>query len=264
MIKFSSLFSGSSGNCSYVYHNGHAILIDAGVSCQKIMMGLQEHQLTLQEIEGILLTHEHSDHIQGLKLLVDKHEIPLYCKRLTYEALHERYKPQNLANIYFIDDYQIPFQFPKTGFHVESYPISHDVQDGCFYIFQFADVKIVHITDTGYVAEHLESVLENADVYFIESNHEPALVLQSKYPWHIQQRILSDYGHLSNKDCALLLRKIIGEKTKHIILGHLSEENNRPDIALANIQEMLKKMERTDITLDCAEKNNVLKKPIKI
>lgn len=258
-MEYTVLYSGSSGNCAYVREEDAVMLIDAGVSGKRIKEGLSTHHIALEQVAGILLTHEHSDHVLGLKQLVDRHNISLYTNQKTYNAIPEKYRPQNLENVQFIQE---TFSHPAFSLSVHGLPISHDVVDGRCYIFENADSKIVYLTDTGYVPEKYYDKLRNANGYIIESNHEPELVLQSRYPWHIQQRILSDKGHLSNADCAILLQNIIGEKTKYVTLAHLSEENNRADIAYNRISHALKEIDRAEISIQIAEKCNTHYPPI--
>ena len=252
-MEFTVLYSGSSGNCSYVKEDGKVFLIDAGVSGKRIRDALGEHDIRIEQVAGVFLTHEHSDHVTGLKQMIDRFNVPLFTNERTYAAIPEKYRPQTRENIKFV---QGIFKPEYTALTIEGLPISHDVVDGRFYIFDNKKNRVVYLTDTGYVNERLYQQITNADGYIIESNHEPELVLQSRYPWHIQQRILSDKGHLSNADCATLLQRIVGDSTKHITLAHLSEENNRSDIAYNRTVSALKQVQRDKITVQVAEKCN--------
>lgn len=261
MMRYTVLFSGSSGNCAYISIGEDTLLIDAGVSCKKIVNGLKEHDIELEQIKGILLTHEHTDHVIGLKQLVDKYGITLYLTEKTYHAISFKYRPAIRENLVFIKD-TVNFGGETTA--ISCLPISHDVVDGKFYIIQDAEKKLVYLTDTGYVPERYYPMLQNADGYIVESNHEPELVLQSRYPWNIQHRILSDKGHLSNQDCAILLQNIVGENTTDIILAHLSEETNRPDIAYNRVKDALEQINRQTIRVSVAKRDNVDFPSIKI
>lgn len=258
-MEYTVLYSGSSGNCAYIKEKESILLVDAGVSGKKIKEGLAVHNIALEQVGGVLLTHEHSDHVTGLKQLIDRYQIPLYTNQKTYNAIPEKYRPQQITNINFVHE---EFTNPEFSMSIKGLPISHDVVDGRFYIFETDKSKLVYLTDTGYVAEKYYASIQNADGYVIESNHEPELVLQSRYPWHIQQRILSDKGHLSNADCAILLQKIVGDRTKHITLAHLSEENNRADIAYNRITHAMQQINRAEIDVAIAEKSNIHKKAI--
>ena len=261
MVEFSVLYSGSSGNCSYIKINNQVFLIDAGVSCKRIFSALASHDILPEQIAGILLTHEHTDHVIGLKQLVDRFAIPLYTNEPTLLAINDKYRPQNMQDIhFFVDDYLL---LAELAVRIDAYPISHDVEDGRFYVFENHQWKFVYLTDSGYVPEKYYDALRNANGYIIESNHEPELVMQSRYPWHIQQRIISDKGHLSNQDSSLLMQKIIGERTKNIVLAHLSEENNRPDIAYNRmINALLDSEYSDDVVVKVATKDNVEMLPI--
>ncbi|MGL5042678.1 MAG: MBL fold metallo-hydrolase [Culicoidibacterales bacterium] len=260
-MRYTVLFSGSSGNCSYIEVDQLAILIDAGISCKKITNALEVHDIKLEQIRGILLTHEHTDHVIGLKQLVDRHKIPLFVTEKTYHAIAEKYRPILSERITFLGGI-IKFSHPQL--EIISLPISHDVVDGQFFVIEKGEQKLVYLTDSGYIAKKHYPILDNANGYIIESNHEPELVLQSRYPWSIQQRILSDKGHLSNQDCATVLTKIVGDKTTHITLAHLSEETNRPDLAYNRITESLAQINRKDIKVSVAKRDNYDSPSIKI
>jgi len=260
-LEYAVLYSGSSGNCAYIKENNAILLIDAGVSLKRIKDGLAAHGCELTQVKGVLLTHEHTDHVVGLKQLVDRHNIKLYTNELTLNAIPEKYRPINSAYISFMSEV---FTIPSFSFEIIGLPISHDVASGRFYIFENTESKLVYITDTGYIPEKYYDKVRNASGYIIEANHEPELVLQSRYPWHIQQRILSDKGHLSNSDCANVLQHIVGERTKFVTLAHLSEDNNRADIATNRIRHALAHINRSEIDVRVAAKTNTFERPITI
>ncbi|GBU11116.1 metallo-hydrolase [Erysipelotrichaceae bacterium] len=253
-MKYTVLYSGSSGNCAFIKIADKCILIDAGVSCKKITMGLENHRINLNQVEAIMLTHEHTDHVLGLRQLVDKHNIKLYTTRKTYYAIAGKNRPESLENIVFMEQTTL---FPSLDLKVECLPISHDVVEGLYFIFYWGHVKFVYLTDSGYIPEKHHEKIMNADGYVIESNHEPELVLKSRYPWNIQHRILSDKGHLSNQDCALLLQKVVGNRTKNVILAHISEEANRPDLAYSRTREALDAIGEQKIKLAVALRDNI-------
>lgn len=260
-MEYAVLYSGSSGNCAYVQEGEHVLLIDAGVSCKRIKEGLSSYGIELEQVQGVLLTHEHVDHVVGLKQLVDRYHISLYTNQQTYEAIPEKYRPLETNHVVFTAD---AFQPPQFSLEVKALPISHDVVAGRFYIFENEKSKLVYITDTGYLAEKYYDAIANAHGYIVEANHDPEMLLQSRYPWHIQQRIRSDKGHLSNSDCAVLLQHIVGADTQHVTLAHLSEENNRPDTAYNLIKHAMKQINRAEITISVATKENIGKKAISI
>jgi len=261
MLEYAVLYSGSSGNCSYIREDDAILLIDAGVSAKRIKEGLAAHGLNLEQVQGILLTHEHTDHVVGLKQLVDRHGITVYTNEGTLGAIAPKYRPTKTEAIVFMPE---TFKHPAFSIEITSLSISHDVVDGRFYIFENEASKLVYITDTGYVPEKYYEQMSNADGYIIESNHDPDTLMNSRYPWHIRQRILSDKGHLSNADCGNVLRHIVGRRTQVVTLAHLSEENNRPDTAANNVNNVFAKMNRTDIDVRIADKVNTMAAPIKI
>lgn len=230
-MKISVLASGSKGNCTFIEHKETKILIDFGVSCNYVEKQLKDLNTSLKEISAILITHTHSDHINGLVKLCRKYKIPVYIMPKMYGSIKE------LTNE-FICEY-----FDKETTIIKDLTInivktSHDVEDSVGFLI---NNKIVYITDTGYLNKKYFKLLENKEAYIIESNHDIEMLIDGKYPHYLKQRILSDRGHLSNQTTSLYLSQLIGKKTKHIILAHLSEENNKPEKALETLFEYIDK-----------------------
>lgn len=225
------LSSGSKGNTTYIETKEAKILIDAGNSCKYIINKLQEHDINPEEIDAILITHTHVDHIKGLPVLLH-HINP--CVYIT-EKMHPYME--------YLENYNIikksPFQIKDIL--VEVIKTSHDTEDSVGYIVNNENKSIVYITDTGYINQRYFDILKNRDIYIMESNHDIDLLNHSSYPFATRQRILSDKGHLSNYDSAKYLAKFIGAKTKYVLLAHLSEENNTKELALETLADRLKK-----------------------
>ena len=242
-MRIAVLASGSKGNSTYVETNNTRSLIDVGMNNIYIERNLREIGIEPDSIQNIFITHTHTDHIAGLRVFVKKHKATVYLTSKMYEELKNDIKEYVIIdNPLNIEDLNV--QFFKT---------SHDASDSVGYILTSIDKSLVYVTDTGYINNKNYDLLKNKDLYIFESNHDVKLLMDNpNYPYKIKQRILSDKGHLSNKDCCYYLSKFIGENTKNIILAHLSEQNNEPIIAY----ETLKRQISCDINVIIAEQNN--------
>ena len=225
------LSSGSKGNTTYIETDNAKILIDAGNTCKYIINKLEDYQINPQEIDAILITHTHSDHIKGLPVLLKKINPCIYIteKMHPYMEYLENYHiiKENIINI--------------KDMIIDVIKTSHDTEESVGYIINNNDKSIVYITDTGYINQKYFNILKNKEIYIMESNHDIEMLNNSSYPFATRQRILSDKGHLSNYDSAKYLAKFIGDKTKYILLAHLSEENNTKDLAYNTLIERLDK-----------------------
>lgn len=226
----SVLASGSKGNCTYIETNIHKCLIDVGMNYKYISTKLEEIGVNIKDIDTVLITHAHADHINGLKKVMKDVNPNIY---LTDKMLNEI--GYQLTNYHLITD-----DFVLDDLNIEVIKLSHDADDINGYILSNDNKSIVYITDTGYINIKNHKRLENKHLYIMESNHDVNMLMKGRYPYHIKMRILGDRGHLSNKDSANYLSKFIGNNTKHIILAHLSHENNDPELALNNLKEILK------------------------
>ena len=229
MIKFCSLYSGSSGNCIYLGTEKTQILVDAGVSGVRIANVLREIEVAPEKICAILVTHEHSDHIKGAGIFSRKYNVPIYAKAKTWQAMRRELGKLSENNIKVIND------------NICSYSIPHDAADPVAYTFSACDKKISVATDIGCVTEDIYKNIIGSDIALIESNHDMAMLNNGKYPYHLKQRILSNHGHLSNDNAAVLATHLARKGTKHIYLGHLSHENNAPEIAFEATKSALQK-----------------------
>lgn len=230
-MKLSVLASGSKGNCTYIGTDHVNILIDVGMSCLYIERSLKRLEVSPDEIHGILITHTHLDHINGLRVFLKKHPTHLYISKMIYK---------DLQKIIDITDYTIvDTAFDIDTLHIDIFKTSHDAPDSNGFIISDSASSLAYITDTGYINRKYHQMLTNKDYYIIESNHDIELLMNGSYPYPLKQRILGDIGHLSNKSTAEYLTKFVGPKTKGIILIHLSEENNRKDIAYSTVKNAL-------------------------
>lgn len=226
MLKLYSLISGSSGNCSVVTDGKTHIMIDCGTSGKRAFEALERIGIDPRSLAAILVTHEHSDHIRGVGVIARKLKIPVYATRGTHAAM-------GIGNI---DDSQMRFVTPDmtediSGIGVTPFTIPHDAEDPCCYSFSDGMDKVSIATDTGYMPESLLSRISGSRSIILESNHDIDMLRYGEYPYPLKQRILSNYGHLSNAAAAQTALELIKSGTEHIMLGHLSDKNNRPEIA---------------------------------
>lgn len=238
--------SGSKGNCTLIKTANHNILIDIGNSCRYVEKTLQELNLLPQDIDIVLITHAHIDHVAGLRVFAKKYQPTIYLTdTILKETKLELQNVKNFNNNIKVDD--IDIKVIKT---------SHDTEDSNGYIIEENDESCVYITDTGYIHEKYFPKLYNKNIYVFESNHDPEMLMNNpRYPHHTKIRILSDRGHLSNKDSAYYLSKFIGPNTKQIVLAHLSEQNNSEELALQTLKETLKTKNIEFDNIVCAKQN---------
>ncbi len=221
-MKVCVLASGSKGNCTYVETDKTRSLIDIGMSCAYVEKGLREIGVEPSAIERIFITHTHSDHINGLRVFLKKYGSTVYFTEKMDEELGM-----------FIDDFvYIDGEVLIDDLRVTAVKTSHDVADSNGYVFESLGKSLMYMTDTGYINIRNYDKLKNHDMYVLESNHDIEMLMNGKYPYHLKQRILGDKGHLSNKDCAYYLSQFTSDKTKKVVLAHLSEENNSPNKAI--------------------------------
>lgn len=232
-MKICVLASGSKGNATYVASPTTNLLIDLGPSCAYVEKQLQEIHVNPNQIDGILITHTHVDHIGGLRVFIKKYNPVIYLTKKMYEELSMTLR---IFNYQFIDG-----DFSINDIEVKIIKTSHDVADSNGYILENNGKSVVYITDTGYINYKNHKRLQNRSLYIMESNHDVEMLMNGKYPYPIKQRILGDRGHLSNQDSAYYLSHFIGDATECIVLAHLSEDNNTRELALSTLEEALKR-----------------------
>jgi len=227
-MKYIVLSSSSSGNCSYLEVNNKRYLLDAGISLRQVKLRLQEKNIEFDFLDGIFITHEHSDHIQGLASIATKLKATIYTTKKTYKSFNDSIKEKISPIQYkFIN---VEEEFMVDGMKVHPFKTSHDASESIGFRFCFNEKTLVYLTDTGKFESRLDLV--NADSYILECNHEPDMLMMSSRPWILKNRIMSEDGHLSNGDSAVLFSKLMGEKTKSLVLFHLSSECNTKELAL--------------------------------
>ncbi|WP_335871888.1 MBL fold metallo-hydrolase [Bacillus sp. 2205SS5-2] len=235
-MQFSVLASGSTGNATFVEAGGKSFLIDAGFSGKQMENLFQQVDRKIEDLSGIFVTHEHSDHIKGIGVLARKYKLPIFANEQTWKAM-ERLVGEIATEQKFIFDMESVKSFGSVD--IESFGVSHDAAEPMFYIFHHEGKKFVVVTDTGYVSDRMKGIISNADVYVFESNHDVDMLRMGRYPWSVKRRILSDVGHVSNEDAAVAMSEVVGENTKRIYLAHLSADNNMKDLARMSVEQTL-------------------------
>lgn len=230
-MKICVLASGSNGNCTYIETKKTRSLIDVGMSSKYIETQLKSINVDPKTIQRIFITHAHSDHTNGLRVFIKKYNPTVYLTEKMDIELNMLI--ENTA--YINKDEQI------EDLTVRPIKTSHDAADSNGYVFINENKSLLYMTDTGYINNRNYNKLKNHDLYILESNHDVEKLMKGNYPYHIKQRILGDKGHLSNKDSAYYLTKFTTEKTKQVILAHLSKHNNTPELALKTYHETYKK-----------------------
>lgn len=229
-MRFCSIASGSSGNCIYVGSDTTHLLIDAGISARKIEMGLAELELTGRDIDGILITHEHSDHIAGLTVLCKKYSIPLFATRGTIKAIVNG-RQKNIPDPTLFQEIEADSQMIIKDLKVWPMRISHDAAEPVGYRVGYGNKKVAVCTDLGTFDDYTVACLTGLDALLLEANHDVNMLQVGPYPYYLKQRILGNRGHLSNENAGRLLDRVLNDKIQAIMLGHLSKENNMPELA---------------------------------
>ncbi|MDX8363569.1 MBL fold metallo-hydrolase [Cytobacillus sp. IB215665] len=235
-LQFSVLASGSTGNAFYIETNEQSILVDAGLSGKQMERLFLQIDRSISNLSGILVTHEHIDHIKGIGVLARKYQLPIYANAKTWSAMESKVGEIPTEQKFIFDMGKVK---SFGNLDIESFGVSHDAAEPMFYVFHHEGNKIALITDTGYVSDRMKGIINNADVFVFESNHDVDMLRMGKYPWNIKRRILSDVGHVSNEDAAIAMTEVIGDRTKRIYLAHLSQDNNMKDLARMAVSQTL-------------------------
>lgn len=241
-MKFALLASGSRGNCCLIKHKDTNIVIDCGTTRKYLRSCFEQVHYDPMQSDALLVTHTHSDHVSQMKLF---DPIPTYATQdIDTHHLHgitpfDRFEIKDLA--------------------ITVLPMSHDCEGTVGYVIECENEKMVYVTDTGYIKEEVKDYIRDADYYIFESNHDIEMLMQTSRPVYIKQRIINDYGHLCNEDSANILSSVMGDKTKEIVLAHISQEGNTRDMALSCLQKQLEKKQllREDLRLYPADQFSI-------
>lgn len=234
MAKFYPMFSGSSGNCTYIGNGKSGILIDAGVSATRIKKALLQYNIEISSIKAIFVTHEHTDHISGIRVLCSRNKIPVYMTEGTMKGLKEKTDLSKVTcNI-------LQEEVCEADMKITYFKTSHDCLESCGYVIETSERKMAVCTDLGIITDDVRNALLGCDLIMIESNHDVMMLQNNQnYPYFLKRRILSEQGHLSNTACAKELVEFIKNGTTRIVLAHLSKENNLPSLALQTSKSVL-------------------------
>lgn len=235
-LRLSVLASGSTGNAFYIESDKEKLLVDAGLSGKQMDRLFSEATVDPTSLSGILVTHEHSDHIKGLGIIARKYNLPIYANEKTWDAMES-----SIGTISLDQKFHFRMEEVKTfgDIDVESFGVSHDAVEPMFFTFRNDGKKVALVTDLGYVSERMKRTVEDADAYIFEANHDVGMLRMGRYPWNVKRRILSDSGHVSNEDCGLALSDLISNRTNRIYLAHLSQDNNMKDLARMSVDTIL-------------------------
>lgn len=233
-MKLCSIASGSSGNCIFVGSDSSSLLIDAGISGKRVEAGLKTIDRSPRELDGILVTHEHSDHIQGLGVLARKYGIPIYTTRGTAQAILEAGKIGKLPEGIFREVREDEF-FTVGDLSVQPFRISHDAAQPVGFRVHHAGRAVAVATDMGIYDDYIVENLKGVNALLLEANHDERMLQAGSYPYYLKRRIAGNRGHLSNTTAGQLLCRILGDQLHTILLGHLSRENNYEALAYETV-----------------------------
>lgn len=227
------LASGSKGNATFLRVGNTNILVDAGISTRRIKNSLNEVGINIQDLHGILITHEHRDHIAGLPTLMKKYNIPVYARPAAWNAMYCRQLLPDECCCALADDLTI------NEIKIKPFSISHDAADPVGFNLYHENIKVSVATDLGFVTDNVKAAIELADVLVLEANHDIDMLRQGAYPWYLKRRIMSNRGHLSNTDAGWTLARLPRKEHTQVFLAHLSQENNTPELARKTVMEIL-------------------------
>ena len=245
MFNFCSLYSGSSGNCLLVETSNTKILIDAGESSKKISNALLNMEIEPNNIDAILITHEHLDHVKGLGTFSKKYDIPVYANTKTWDKMENQSAKINLQNI---KKFTIEENFEVGELKIHPFKIPHDAANPCGFNIFHNNIKLSIATDIGHMTSSIAHKLEGSNFVLLEANYDPEILKVSSYPYILKQRIAGPNGHLPNSEAGKTISFLMNNGLNEVMLGHLSKENNFPELAYKTVvEELIKKQ------IDCSK-----------
>jgi len=227
------LASGSTGNAIFLDFKHTKILVDAGISTRRIKNSLLELGTSIEELDGVFITHEHRDHVSGLATMTKKYNLPVYASMNTWSAMYcSHLIPPQCCKV-------LPTSLDIGQVTVEPFSISHDAADPVGFSFYNESTKCSVVTDLGFVTENVKTAIALSDVLVLESNHDVEMLEKGPYPWHLKRRIMSNRGHLSNFDAGWTLARLERKPSMQVFLAHMSQKNNDPELAMDTVSTIL-------------------------
>lgn len=224
-MRFASLGSGSKGNATIVQQGGTHVMLDCGFSTRELKRRLGRLGMDIDDLDAVLLTHEHSDHVSGIGPLCRKYDLPVFATAGTWRMLDVN--PGGISQKITISAHEA-FQIGEM--EIQPFPVPHDAKEPCQFVFYNGSQRLGVLTDTGRITPHIDSMLSDCSALVLECNHDAAMLQQSNYPWSLKQRVSGDLGHLSNTQAAEFVAKTDFSTLQHFVAAHLSEKNNHPDV----------------------------------
>jgi phosphoribosyl 1,2-cyclic phosphodiesterase len=254
MFSLTMLGSGSAGNSALIATSHCRLLVDGGLSARQLVLRLEQCGVSPNELDGVLLTHEHGDHVCGLDVLCRKFHIPIFCNALTAEAV--RYGSLGEHRQWRI--FRTGATFSICDITVESFPVPHDAVEPVGYTFHAGENALGYVTDLGHATRLTIERLRQVQTLVIETNHDEKLLQNDPHrPWPVKQRIQSRHGHLSNSAAAAVISQLLSGKIARVVLGHLSQDCNSPALAAGTVRAELEKSGRAEIEIFCASQREI-------
>jgi phosphoribosyl 1,2-cyclic phosphodiesterase len=251
-MKITPLASGSSGNAFLVQCNGSAVLVDAGLSAKQICLRLETVGVDPLSLKGILVSHGHSDHVKGVGVLSRKYKLPVWMNKGTWAVVKN-----SVGSIHRLEIFETGKVFRTAGFRIHPFSVPHDCADPVGFRISKGSARLGIATDLGTATGLVATLLTGLQVVVLESNHDPQMLMDGPYPWELKQRVRGRLGHLSNPDSARLLQRIFSDELQAVILAHMSETNNRAELALDCAQTSLHEFLDQDGKICCARQDEV-------
>ncbi len=235
MIEICALASGSNGNCYYIGNDHDAILVDAGISRRQVLERMKERGLDASKIRAVFISHEHADHFRGVRVLSKQLDIPVYMTPASFEKSWGPNRPKKIVNFE-------PGDVVEVGaFKIHTFLKQHDAAQPCSFRIEHDEINVGVMTDIGEACDNVTQHFSECQAIFLESNYDEDMLWNGAYPWHLKNRVASEFGHLSNKQAFDLLDQYGGHNLEIVFLSHLSADNNRPEIALAAFEGLKEK-----------------------
>lgn len=254
MFSLTMLGSGSAGNAALIATDHCRLLVDGGLSARQLVLRLELCGVRPEQLDGVLLTHEHGDHVCGLEVLSRKFNVPIYCNSLTAEAI----RCSSLGKHRNWRIFRTGAEFSICDITVQTFPVPHDAVEPVGYAFHAGRCGLGFITDLGYATKMLVERLREVHTLVIETNHDEKLLQGCQLrPWPVKQRIMSRHGHLSNLAAAAVIEQLLPGKIERVVLGHLSRDCNTPDLAKSAVQTLLARCGREAVEVFCADQREI-------